>query len=106
MFAKVLHWHSDDGSLSRVLLKVLVEDHSEVPRSLVIKMGRELDGLGRSWIVLVYIFNSVMILADPADEEDPPTNNANPQPFHGLVVPGEPDFVAHIADQFMENLPQ
>jgi hypothetical protein len=22
------------------------------------------------------------------------------------VVPGEPNFVAHIADQFMENLPQ
>jgi hypothetical protein len=27
-FAKVLHWHSDDGSLSMVLLKVLDEDHS------------------------------------------------------------------------------
>jgi 23S rRNA A1618 N6-methylase RlmF len=29
-----------------------------------------------------------------------------PHPFHGPVVPGEADFVAHIADQLRENLPQ
>jgi hypothetical protein len=39
--AKDLHWNSEDPSLSRVLLKVLVEDPLEIPRSLIIKMGRE-----------------------------------------------------------------
>jgi hypothetical protein len=97
-FAKVLHWHFDDGSLSRVLLKVLVEDHSEIPRSLVIKMGRESDGLDRSWTVPIYIFNSTMLPAEPAVEENPPANNGDPHPFHDPVVPGEPDFVVHIAD--------
>jgi hypothetical protein len=88
------------------LLKVLVEDPLEVPRSLVIKIGRESDGEGRSWTFPVYIFNSDMVNAGSADEEDPPANNGDPHPFHGPVVPGEPDFVAHIADQFLENLPQ
>jgi hypothetical protein len=105
-FAKVLHWNSKDPSLSRVLLKVLVEDPLEVLRSLVIKMGRESDGEGRSWTVPVYVFNSGLVNVGPADEEDPPTNNGNPHPFHGLVVPGEQEFVAYITDHFMENLPQ
>jgi hypothetical protein len=29
-------------------------------------MGRESDGLGRSWTMPVYIFNSVMMPVDPA----------------------------------------
>lgn len=77
-FAKVLHWNSKDPSLSRVLLKVLVEDPLEVLRSLVIKMGRESDGEGRSWTIPVYVFNSDLVNVGPADEEDPPTNNGNP----------------------------
>jgi hypothetical protein len=39
-FARVLHWISDDTSLSRVLLKVLIEDPLKIPRSLIIKLGR------------------------------------------------------------------
>jgi hypothetical protein len=101
-----LYWNLEDPSLSRVLLKVLVEDPLEVPRSLVIKIGKESDGEGRSWTVPVYFFNSDMVNAGPANEEDPLANNRDPHPFHGPVVPGEPDFVAHIGDQFINNLPQ
>jgi hypothetical protein len=66
-FAHVLHWNYDDTSLSRVLLKVLIEYPLEVPRSLNIKLGREADGNGRPWIVPVYIFNSDVIQAGLAD---------------------------------------
>jgi hypothetical protein len=47
-----------------------------------------------------------MVNADPVDEEDPPANNGDLHPFHGPVVPGEQDFVAHLADQFLDNLDQ
>jgi hypothetical protein len=55
-FAKVLHWDTEDGSLSIVLLKGLIEDPLETPCNIVIKMGRESDGEGRSWTVSIYIF--------------------------------------------------
>jgi hypothetical protein len=51
--------------MARVLLKVLVEDPLEVPRDVVIKMGCESDGEGRSWIVSIYIFNSEALMAGP-----------------------------------------
>jgi hypothetical protein len=47
-FSHVLHWNSNDTGLSRVLLKVLIEYPLEVLRSLIIKLGREADGNGRS----------------------------------------------------------
>jgi hypothetical protein len=43
-FAKVVHWYADDPSLSRVLIKVIVEDPLDIPRSLIIKVGKEYDG--------------------------------------------------------------
>jgi hypothetical protein len=43
--------------------------------------------------------------AGPADEEDPLANNGNPHPFHGPVVSGEEEFVAQMANHFVENFP-
>jgi hypothetical protein len=105
-FARVLHWNSEDTSMSRVLLKVLVEDRREIPRDVVIKMGRESDGEGRSWTVPIYIFNSEILPDGPSDEEDPPDNNGDPHPFNGPVLTGEPLHVAAVADQYMEEILQ
>jgi hypothetical protein len=90
-FAKVVHWYADDPSLSRVLIKVIVEDPLDIPRSLIIKVGKESDGEGRSWTVSVYIFNSELIPTGPAN--DP-------------IVPGEQQLVEQMADEFMADLPQ
>jgi hypothetical protein len=104
-FAKVLHWNASYQSLSRVLLKLLVEDPLEIPKSVVIKFGRESDGEGRSWTVPIYIFNSNLVNADPAEEEDPPAENGNPHPSQGPVLPGEIKQVRQMADDFIANLP-
>jgi hypothetical protein len=88
------------------LLKVLIEDPLEVPRSLIIKLGREADGHGRSWTVPVYIFNPDLVNAGPTNEEDPPENNGNPHPYQGPSMPGEEQFMVQMVEHFMENLPQ
>ncbi|GJN28066.1 hypothetical protein PR202_gb16147 [Eleusine coracana subsp. coracana] len=94
-----LSWHQ------KIQLMAQIRDYIEieVPRSLVLKVGRELDGEGRSWTIPVYIFNTELLGAAPADE-DPPPHNGNPHPFHGPVVPGEQHLVEQLADQFMQNM--
>jgi hypothetical protein len=92
--------------MSRVLLKVLVEDSLEIPRDVVIKMGRESEGEGRTWTIPIYIFNSEVIMAGPPNEEDPLENDGDPHPFHGPVLLGEQQHVAGIVDQYMEEILQ
>lgn len=74
----------------------------DIPRSLVIKTGREMDGAGHSWIVPVYVFNSEMADAGPRDEEDPLAHNCNPHLFHGPILPGEDQFMAQMGEQFIQ----
>jgi hypothetical protein len=105
-FAKVLHWNALDQSLSRDLLKILVEDPLEIPRSVVIKLGTTSDGEGRSWTVPFYVFNSDLVNVDPADEDDPPNDNGNPHPTQGPILPGEQQQVAQMTDAFIANLSQ
>jgi len=58
VMGQLLFCNSEGHSLARALVKVMIDNPLEVPRSLVIKHGKELGGVGKSWTVPVYMFNS------------------------------------------------
>ncbi|KAG8099945.1 hypothetical protein GUJ93_ZPchr0013g37872 [Zizania palustris] len=97
-FGQLLFWHEADPSLARVLVKVLYKDDLDVPRSITVKHGDELDGSGRSWTFPVYLILSDLADQGPGDKVPPPPDNGNPHPFLGEVLLGEPEWIQHWAD--------
>jgi hypothetical protein len=94
---KVIQWHSNDNSKARILAKVLIENVATVPRVIILKSGRALDGEGRAWLVRVFILNSQFadqIIDD--DEDDFPNNGNNNNGGNGNN--DEAAFVANLAD--------
>jgi hypothetical protein len=69
-------------------------------------MGRENDGQGRSWTVPAYTLNSELVNGDGADEDELPSHNGNPHPFHDPLVLGEEQFVQDLVNQYIDNMPQ
>ncbi|KAG8053717.1 hypothetical protein GUJ93_ZPchr0001g30831 [Zizania palustris] len=82
----------------RILLKVLVDQTIDIPRSITVKSCHSMDGEGRSWTFPVYIIGNVLADGFPADEDELPPNGANPHPFNGEVFPGDPNWVQQWVD--------
>jgi hypothetical protein len=97
-----MFWNMEDRSLAHVLVNVLIGDPLDVPRSLVIKHGKEINGARMSWTVPVYMFNLEPTDVVPANEEDPPEHSGNPHHFEGPVVPREVNNIMQMAGQMMD----
>ncbi|KAG8055945.1 hypothetical protein GUJ93_ZPchr0001g30415 [Zizania palustris] len=82
----------------RILLKVLVDQTIDIPRSITVKSCHSMDGEGRSWTFPVYIIGNVLADGFPADEDELPPNGGNPHPFNGEVFPGDPNWVQQWVD--------
>ncbi|OEL13939.1 hypothetical protein BAE44_0025042 [Dichanthelium oligosanthes] len=100
VFGQYLQWNGSDPNTARVLVKVLIDDLLEIPRSLILKHGRELDGEGQYWTVPVYIFNSRHVDVMPGEEDDAPPPNGNPHPCEGPILP-RAEQVMQFADHFL-----
>ncbi|KAG8093092.1 hypothetical protein GUJ93_ZPchr0012g19630 [Zizania palustris] len=98
-FGKLLYWHSEDPSMARVMIKVLYDNPIDVPRSITLKSCHSMDGAGRSWTFPVFLLQNEFADRFPLDEDDLPPNGGNPHPFNGEVLPGEPEWVQHWADE-------
>jgi hypothetical protein len=85
-FGRLLEWYRDDNK-SRILVQVLLLSPNRVPRSLIVSRGTMVGGMGRSWLVPVYILNGQFPDAFPADE-DPISGDGEPYPEHPPVVLG------------------
>ncbi|CAO2038747.1 unnamed protein product [Urochloa humidicola] len=94
---RVIYWHSSDRSKARILVKVLIDNVSNVPRIIKLKNGRALDGEGRSWAVRVFILNSQFADQIIGEDEDVfPNNGNNNNGGHGNAQ--EAELVANLAD--------
>ncbi|KAG8048663.1 hypothetical protein GUJ93_ZPchr0009g2173 [Zizania palustris] len=60
-----------------------------------------MDGVGRSWTFPVFLLQNEFADRSPLDEDDLPPNGGNPHPFNGDVLPGDPEWVQHWADEEM-----
>ncbi|KAG8046708.1 hypothetical protein GUJ93_ZPchr0008g12542 [Zizania palustris] len=81
--------------------QTLYEDDLDVPRSITVKHGCDLDGGGRSWTFPVYLLQSDLADQWLGDEDPLPPDNGNPHPFLGPIQPREPEWIQHWADDQM-----
>ena len=76
-----MYWHCPSHRKSRVMVRVLINELSLVPFSLVVKRFADISGLGTSWTVPIYVLNG----RSPSqglvgDEEAPHPLGASPHP--------------------------
>ncbi|KAG8091516.1 hypothetical protein GUJ93_ZPchr0012g19787 [Zizania palustris] len=87
------------------MLKVLVDNTLDIPRSITVKSCHSMDEEGRSWTFPVYIVSNEIVDGFPGDEEDLPPNGGNPHPFNSEVYPREPAWVQQWVDDQMLQVP-
>jgi hypothetical protein len=80
-YGHVLTWYTNDNK-SRLLARVLLPSLNRVPHSLIISRGSLMRGLGRSWVVSVYILNR-NFPDEFLGEEDLVPFDGEPHPEHG-----------------------
>jgi hypothetical protein len=80
-YGHVLTWYTIDNK-SRLLARVILPSLNRVPHSLIISRGSLMGGLGRSWVVPVYILNR-NFPDEFLGEEDLVPFDGEPHPEHG-----------------------
>lgn len=99
---RVTHWHSADSSKARVLVKVLIDNMTSVPRVIKLNSGRALNGEGRSWLVRIFILNSQFADQIIDDDEDDFPNNGN-NGNGGNLNDEELQFVVNLANNHQQQ---
>lgn len=80
-FGRLLQWQGHVRDKARVMVECMCDNIIAIPRSLVLKIGVEWGGEGRSWTVSVYILSDEFLDVHPGDEDLPLPNNGNPHPY-------------------------